>query len=184
MQNSLHHYMLENHDASKMLPWHQASWATLPEYCKKHIGPFGRTSTHGNRVRVGLCKSVWMKRCQCIFNRTLRRKCLLLAKACLVQCFSRESARLVPGAHCRLLKHVNSLLSALWEHKYNPDLTSSDFLFLHTFPFLIFLFLCFHSFIFCVLKSRKVKTTDLKYRGGKEKKALIGSMSGVLKSAV
>lgn len=170
MLNSLHHCMLENHDASKMLPWHPAGWATLPEYCKKHIGPLGRKSTHGNRVRVSLYKSVWKKRCLCIFKRTLRRKCLLLAKACLLQCFSSKSARLVQGAHCRLLKHTN--YCSVHCGNTNIILTSQVLTFSFFTPFLSLSFFSCASilFIFYVLKSRKIKTTDLKDRGGKGKK--------------
>lgn len=156
--------MLENHDASKTLPWHLASWATLPEYCKKHIGPFGRKLTHRNRVRDSLYKSAWKKRCQCIFKRTLRRKCLLLARACLLQCFSRNSAWLVPGAHWRLLKHANSLHCG----NTNIILTSQVL----TFSFFAPFFSCPSTlFLFYVLKCRKIKTTDPKYSGGKKKKS-------------
>lgn len=159
--------MLENHDASKTLPCHPASWATLPEYCKKHIGPFGRKSTHRNRVRVSLYKSAWKKRCRCIFRRTLWKKCLLLAKACLLQCFSSESAWFVYWAGSTL--QCTGARSALWEHKSWPHkfwLSLSSHL-----PFPYLSFSCASTlFLLYVLKCRKVETTHLKYKGGKKKK--------------
>ena len=130
---------------------------TLP--CKKHIGLFRRKLTHRNRVRGSLYKSARKKRCQCIFKRTLRRKCLLLARACLLQCFSRNSAWLVPGAHWRLPKHANSLHCG----NTNIILTSQVL----TFSF----FSCPSTlFLFYVLKCRKVESTDPKYSRGKKKK--------------
>lgn len=81
----------------------------------------------------------------------VRREHFSHIKTCLSQYFARNSAQMVQETHYGLLWHANSLLSTLWEHRYNhnpPSLGRSDFVSFSSFSSSFF---NYFSFFFSLL---------------------------------
>lgn len=70
---------------------------------------------------------------------------------------------MVQETHYGLLHHANSLLSTLWEHRYNPgplSLVGSDFIFL---PFSFFSPSLLLSLLFHAIQCKNSKAANLQY---------------------